>query len=261
MAQFPQTMGGKIMMRFIMACCCLLGMFGPVAAEDVYQFPDDPDEAEFIANEVIATFYHEMGHALIDVLQIPVLGKEEDAADTLSVILMHDIWVEEAATAILASDALTYALRAGDTTQAPDLSAYADVHSLDIQRYYAVVCLFYGANPEARKQLAIDLELPEDKIDSCPDEYQYARSAWDTVLQGTEPGPDTYGLVMVEGQEGMPLADLLAAEVESINANFGLPEPVYVVVQDCGEANAFYYPDDKTIIMCNEYAQDLQDLW
>jgi hypothetical protein len=53
----------------------------------------------------------------------------------------------------------------------------------------------------------------------------------------------------------------LAAEVESINANFGLPEPVYVVVQDCGEANAFYYPDDKTIVMCNEYAQHLQELW
>ena len=46
------------MMRFIMACCCLLGMIGPVAAEEVYQFPDDPDEADFIANEVIATLEH-----------------------------------------------------------------------------------------------------------------------------------------------------------------------------------------------------------
>lgn len=249
------------MMRFIMACCCLFGMIGPVAAEEIYHFPDDQDEADFIANSVIATFYHEIGHGLIDVLQIPVLGKEEDAADTLSVILMHDIWAEESASAILTSNALTYALWAGDTTQAPDPSAYADVHSLDLQRYYAVVCLFYGANPEARMQLAIDLELPAEKMDSCPDEYAYARGAWDQVLQGTEPGPDKYGLVMVEGQEGMPLADLLAAEVEAINANFGLPEPFYVVVQDCGEANAFYYPTDKTIVMCNEYAQDLQDLW
>ena len=135
------------------------------------------------------------------------------------------------------------------------------MHSLDIQRYYSVVCLFYGANPEERKQLAIDLELPADKIESCPDEYQYARAAWDQMLVGTEPGPDTYGLVMVEGQEGMPLADLLAEEVDSINAFFGLPEPIYVEVKDCGEANAFYYPDEKTIVICNEYARDLQDLW
>lgn len=236
-------------------------MIGPVAAQEVFQFPDDPEEAEFIANEVIATFYHEMGHGLIDVLQIPVLGREEDAADALSVILMHDIWEEESASAILASDALTYALRAGDTTKAPDPSAYAGVHSLDMQRYYAVVCLFYGANPEVRTQLAIDLGLPDHKLESCPYEYENTRAAWDQMLQGTEPSPENYGLVMVEGQEGLPLADLLAAEVDSINQHFGLPEPIYVVVQDCGEANAYYYSAEKTIVMCNEYALDLQNLW
>ena len=249
------------MLRFIMAMCCLFMVTSPVAAEEVFQFPEDPEQADFIAHEVIATFYHELGHGLIDVLQIPVLGKEEDAADTLSVILMHDIWMEEAASAILTSDALTYALRAGDTTQAPDLNAYADVHSLDIQRYYAVVCLFYGANPEERKQLAVDLELPEHKLESCPYEYESARGAWDKVLEGAVPGPDTYGLVMAAGQEGMPLADLLAEEVAALNEHFGLPQEITVVVADCGEANAYYSPDEKMITMCNEYAQDLQYLW
>ncbi len=75
------------------------------------------------------------------------------------------------------------------------------------------------------------------------------------------PGPDTYGLVMEEGQEGIPLADLLAEEVASMNEHFGLPEEITVVVADCGEANAFYSPDEKMITMCNEYAQDLQYLW
>jgi hypothetical protein len=249
------------MLRFIISFCCLFAVTGPVAADEVFQFPEDPAEADFIANEVIATFYHELGHGLIDVLQIPVLGKEEDAADTLSVILMHDIWMEDSASAILSSDALTYRLRAGDINTPPDPSVYADVHSLDIQRYYAVVCLFYGANPEARKQLAVDLELPEYKMESCPYEYENARLAWDRVLEGALPSPDTYGLVMADGQEGMPLADLLAEEVASMNDHFGLPEQITVVVADCGEANAFYSPSEKMITMCNEYAQDLQQLW
>jgi len=249
-----------IMMRFILALCGLVAVAGSAVAE-VFEFPEDPNEADFIANEVIATFYHEVGHALVDVLQIPVLGREEDAADTLSVILMHEIWQEDAASAILASDALTYALRAGDITQAPDESAYAGVHSLDMQRYYSVVCLFYGANPDVRKQLAVDLGLPDYKLDTCPSDYESARAAWDKVLQGAEPGPEAYGLVMGEGQEGIPLADLLAEEVESINEHFGLPEPIYVVVEECGEANAFYFADEKTIVMCNEYALDLQELW
>ena len=249
------------MLRFIMAMCCVFGMIGPAAADEVFQFPQDPDEAEFIANEFIATFYHEIGHGLIDVLQIPVLGREEDAADTLSVILMHDIWEEDSAAAILVSDALTYALRAGDLSIAPDPSVYADEHSLDIQRYFAVVCLFYGANPDMRRQLAVDLGLPDDKLESCPDAYLNARWSWDAMLAGTEPTQDTFGLVMAEGQEGMPLADLLAEEVASINQQFGLPEEITVTVADCGEANAFYTSDDKTITMCNEYAQDLQHLW
>lgn len=249
------------MRRFMLALGVWVAVAGCGHADSVFQFPEDQEEADFIANEVIATFYHELGHGLIDVLQIPVLGKEEDAADTLSVILMNDIWEEASAAAILTSDAKAYALHAGDTSAAPDLSAYADVHSLDIQRYYSVVCLFYGANPEARKQLAVDLELPDYKLDSCPDEYESARGAWDAVLQGTEPTADTYGLVMAEGQEGMPLADLLAEEVASINEHFGLPQEITVKVADCGEANAFYSPSEKTITLCNEYAQDLQQLW
>ena len=101
----------------------------------------------FIANEVIATFYHELGHAMIDVLQLPVLGKEEDAADHLSVILMNDIWEEEAAANILASDATAYALLAAQREAGGQDPSYSDEHSLDMQRYYSVVCLFYGADP------------------------------------------------------------------------------------------------------------------
>ncbi len=249
------------MLRHIMILGCLLGLAGPALAGEAYQFPENQDEADFIANEVIATFYHELGHGLIDVMKIPVLGKEEDAADTLSVILMNDIWNEESATQILTSDATAYALAAADPNLAPDESSFADVHSLDIQRYYAVVCLFYGANPEVRKQLAVNLGLPAEKLDSCPREYQQAADAWSAVLQGTEPGPDKKGLVMAPGQDGVPLADLLAEEVKGMNEKFGLPEEISVIVADCGEANAFYSSSDKTITMCNEYAQDLQKRW
>lgn len=249
------------MLRHITAFCCLVALAGPALAGQPYQFPEDQDESNFIANEVIATFYHELGHGLIDVLHIPVLGKEEDAADTLSVILMNDVWDEESATQILTSDATAYALAAADPNAALNDSAMADVHSLDIQRYYAVVCLFYGANPEVRKQLAVDLQLPAEKLDSCPGEYQQAADAWSAVLKDTDPGPDKKGLVMAPGQEGVPLAEVLADEVKGLNEKFGLPEQISVIVADCGEANAFYSPADKTITMCNEYAQDLQAKW
>jgi hypothetical protein len=231
------------------------------SAQTVFQFPEDEAESAFIANEVIATFYHELGHAMIDVLQLPVLGKEEDAADHLSVILMNDIWEEEAAANILASDATAYALQAAQREAGGEDPSYSDEHSMDMQRYYSVVCLFYGANPKARQGLADELGLPPERAERCPDEWQEAAGSWDALLADATPGGDNVGLVMQPGQEGQPLADLIAEEVVAINERFGLPVEVSVVVADCGEANAYYSPSGQTITICNEYAQNLQAMW
>src|SRR3546814_15326340 len=48
--------------------------------------PDDL--AVFVLGNTIFTLFHELGHALVDKLEIPVLGREEDAVDALAVLLM-----------------------------------------------------------------------------------------------------------------------------------------------------------------------------
>lgn len=249
------------MRQFLWAVSLCAAATASASAQAVFQFPEDEEESAFIANEVIATFYHELGHAMIDVLQLPVLGKEEDAADHLSVILMNDIWEEEAAANILASDATAYALLAAQREAGGEDPSYSDEHSLDMQRYYSVVCLFFGANPEARQGLADELGLPPERAERCPDEWQAAAGSWDALLADATPGGDNVGLVMQPGQEGQPLADLIAEEVVAINERFGLPIEVSVVVADCGEANAYYSPSQQTITICNEYAQNLQAMW
>lgn len=252
------------MMKLRATVALVLGLAGagPLWADSVYEFPEGEDHATFIGDEVIATFYHELGHALIDVLALPVLGREEDAADSLSVILMDDIWQEDAAAGILASDALSYKLMAREQA-AGDLDAFfADEHSLSIQRYYNVVCLFYGANPEQREKLAVDLDLPVERKERCPDEYDQAARSWDAVLQAAEPSGDTpEALVMAEGTEDQPLGQILAEEVKSLNEKISLPEQVVVYIADCGEANAFYNSEDRSITMCNEYARYVEALW
>jgi hypothetical protein len=248
-------------MRHLLSCLFVASaLAAPALAEGAYQFPADPDEATFIGNEVLAAFYHELGHGLIHTLSLPVLGKEEDAADTMSVIMMNDTWDEADARSILTSDATAFALAAADQAEAT-AGDFADVHSLNIQRYFTVVCLFYGANPTDRAQLARDLELPEDRMASCPDDWQQTEASWNSLLADAEPGPDKKGLEMAPGQDGLPLADLLAGELATINAKFGLPVAITVKVADCGEANAFFDPADTSITMCNEYAAEQQRLW
>jgi hypothetical protein len=46
-------------------------------------------------------FFHETGHALFDMLQVPVLGREEDAADQVSAYLMLQFGKAEARRLIL----------------------------------------------------------------------------------------------------------------------------------------------------------------
>jgi len=251
-------------MKLYATVALVLGLAGagPVWADSVYEFPAEEDHAIFIGDEVIATFYHELGHALIDELGLPVLGREEDAADSLSVILMDDIWQEEAAAGILASDALSYELMAREQAAGGLDAFFADEHSLSIQRYFNVVCLFYGANPEQREKLAVDLGLPDERKERCPGEYDQAAGSWEAVLQATDPGGDTpVAVMMAKGTEDQPLGQILAEEVKSLNEKISLPEQVVVQIADCGEANAFYNPEDRTITMCNEYAQYLEELW
>jgi hypothetical protein len=242
------------------AMASVIAMGAGAAWAENYAFPQDEAEAAFIENEVIATFYHEMGHALIDLLELPVLGREEDAADGLSVVLMEEIWLEDSAAEILRSDALSYELMAKEQEKGGLDAYFADEHSLNIQRYYNVVCLFYGANPEVRAGLATELGLPDDRAERCESEYAQASGSWLSVIEAAEAGEGA-PIVMAEGMEGLPLADILAGEVATLNEKFTLPEQVTVVVADCDEANAFYYSGDRTITMCNEYAEYLQALW
>lgn len=220
---------------------------------------EDQATLEFVDANVLATFYHELGHALIDVLQLPVLGREEDAADTLSTLLIHDLWQEDAAVAMVYHTAGSFLAYASEA-EGYDI-AYWDEHSLDMQRYYNMICLFYGANPDEREDLAVELELPADRAERCPDEFSLAYDSWGVMLEGLEPGPKAKGLVMEKGKPEDMLYSLIADEVTALNKTYGLPVEVSVGVEACGQANAFYSPDDKRIIICTEYADDLARLW
>ena len=241
----------------VLASACPL-LSQPATAFDM---PEDEAEAQFVTSNVLAAFYHELGHALIDVLQLPVLGKEEDAADTLSALLVHDIWDESSATQIIYDTASSYAMYAAEAKAQGYEPAFSDEHSLDLQRYYNLICLFYGADPNAREDVAKELELPPERAERCPDEFEQAQASWGGLLSGLEPGADAKGLRMADADPNDPIAQLLQTEVDDLNKTYGLPEWIGVTIAPCGEANAYYSPDDKTITMCSEYAEDAARIW
>ena len=58
---------------------------------------DTLEAEDFARSNILAIFCHEFGHALIDILDLPIYGREEDAADNAAVLLME--WLYDEATA------------------------------------------------------------------------------------------------------------------------------------------------------------------
>lgn len=217
------------------------------------------DEAEdaFVEANIIGIFYHELGHALIDVMQMPVFGQEEDAADVASILLIDELFEPDWALSMAYDVANGFWAEAVANAEYP--VPYWDTHGPDVQRFYNTVCLFYGGDPDTRDDFAEDMELPEERAEYCVEEYELAVDSWGAVFDDLSKG----GTPMLFSAEvaGSFTADIIEAEVEALNADFRFPSTVQVITGDCGEANAFYDPSDQSIIMCEEFEDHLRDLY
>lgn len=236
---------------FALALSALLATAAPVWALD-------DDTAGYIESNLLAVFYHELGHALIDLENLPVFGQEEDAADVLSIILIDAFFEEDAAVQIAYDTAFGFF----DEAQRYE-AVFWDVHGPDLQRYYTLVCLFYGANPDERDDVARELGLPEERADTCEEEYALAADSWGAVLDALAARPLAETPLYVDIREDNPFdlltANLIADELTALAQDYALPRDLLVSVAPCGEANAFYDPQRAEITICTEFAAYLAE--
>lgn len=213
----------------------------------------------YVEANILGIFYHEMGHALIDMQDLPIFGQEEDAADVLSVFLI-DAFYEEDAAVSLAYDTAFGFLGEADAYEGEE-QTYWGVHGPDLQRYYNLVCLFYGANPDERDDVAEELGLPEERAETCEEEYEQASYSWGNALDelAQDGGGDSFVITNYEpeSEAGKFMASVLEPEVEAWNEDFQVPDTLEIRIESCGEANAFYDPSEQDIIMCTEFVDHL----
>lgn len=145
-------------------------------AED--QTDEEAEEAgTAVANALMFTFYHELGHALIDLYDLPITGREEDAVDQLATMILLEGGDEGEDAAIDGANSFV----SDEETEIEDLSFW-DEHSLDDQRFYNILCWIYGKNPKDYEYLVEDETLPADRAARCPGEYQRMSRSWDALL-------------------------------------------------------------------------------
>lgn len=152
-----------------------------LAAEERTNFAAAGDKGKVLNDEVyqsmVATLYHEAGHALIGELDLAVTGREEDVADQMAAYILT---IDDESREYLLTTADSYALYADD--EAPSQSEYADVHSLDEQRSVNFLCYVYGSDEKDFGYLVDDEILDADRAESCGDEFNLLVDAWDTLL-------------------------------------------------------------------------------
>ena len=171
--------------RRISLCYELVGAFTEMFLANAETEEEAEAAGESVAGATLFIFFHEVGHALVDLLDLPITGKEEDAVDQLATLILLEAGKDgENAALDGASSFITEEAEkeTGAEGELEDL-AFWDEHSLDEQRFYNIVCWIYGKDPAGYAYLLEDDTLPEDRATSCPGEYERMSKAWDTLLE------------------------------------------------------------------------------
>lgn len=133
-----------------------------------------------IGNNTFSIMLHEIGHALVDILELPITGREEDAVDQFSVVSLLE-FDDLGHEALIDFAGFWGGLAAETETSLAELPFY-DEHSLSSQRFYDILCLAYGSDPTNLAFLVEEGLLPEQRAVRCADEFDKILNAWEILL-------------------------------------------------------------------------------
>jgi len=191
--------------------CYQFGADLPAMADDIVQrlasnrlpgFPRASRE-QIIMGLYAAVLMHETGHAIFDLLSVPVFGREEDAADEMAAYVAVHL-NKDVARAVVLGFAYYWYGSGNPPTRPPKsifksdpnskdedagkcfsdaICAFADMHGTSWQRMYNMLCIAYGSDHAAFQDLVDAGWLPKDRAAGCDDEYKRADFAFrQTVL-------------------------------------------------------------------------------
>lgn len=156
-------------------------------AEKVFAQDGDPDPVDSALNAEIGSFYHELGHMMIDLYDLPITGREEDVADQLAAFVMlapnDDGTIDPESVKVVRDFAGEFRAFAAEDGGEIDESQFAGGHSLNQTRMYNLLCWAYGADTTANASIVDDGELPPERAELCEDEYDKMQYGWATLLE------------------------------------------------------------------------------
>ena len=132
---------------------------------------------EVVVGAFVGVLLHEVGHAAFDMFNVPVFGREEDAADEMAAFIAVQFNKEVARTITRGFAYLwrEFGRLGGEPKEWGD---FADEHGANQQRFFNVLCMGYGAEPEVFKDFIDKSWLPKERAPNCAAEFQQVRGAF-----------------------------------------------------------------------------------
>ena len=244
-----------------------------VAAPDESETPTlSPADRSFVLGNVGFALLHEFGHVAIRTFDIPLLGLEENSADTLaavSLILLDRERPEAGFGEVLGVTALAqeFVWESGLEREQSEVVLWAQ-HDLSARRFARLVCLIYGSNPDRYAWVAKVADMQENRADGCSDEWRIAERATQWVRE-------TYGIppnkrasqpsAAIDVSYGTPLdptetaltemlrqSELLERLARYMQTQFAFPEPITIRLTHCRAPNAYWDEEYREVTLCFE---------
>jgi hypothetical protein len=144
--------------------------------------PQTVSEDGFVTREAaifggfVGVVLHESGHMMFDMFDVPVFGREEDAADEMASFMALQ-FNKEVERAIVKGFAYFHAT-SQDPSAASPMRAWSDEHGTASQRLYNTLCLAYGGDPLTFKEFVDRGWLPKKRAAHCGQEFSELKLAF-----------------------------------------------------------------------------------
>lgn len=228
------------------------------------------DLIEFVTGNMLFALLHEMGHMHIHEMGLPVLGREEDAADSYAITALLRV-ATDASHNVLVAATKGWFLDSARNEKEHTTTPFYDEHSVDKVRAYQIVCLMVGSDPEKFSDLADQVKMPEDRQETCAGDYSNASWSWETVLKPHLRAPDqpkqkitvTYGppgdyASIAQAIRTIGMLEMLADYAAD---RFTWRRPVGFDVRSCGQPDLHWDLSTQKVLVCYEMAQDFANLY
>jgi hypothetical protein len=135
-----------------------------------------------LVGPAVDVLLHEVGHAVLQILEIPFFGGEEDVADYFATYVMLKFNKEDARRLIVGASFISGGEALKMQNKAPELRLLAASHSLPAQRHFNRWCLAYGFDPVLFADAVTRNMLPRSRSVNCRYEYLTNERAFNTLI-------------------------------------------------------------------------------